>query len=458
MEKLSRRAFFRLTGAAALGALIAACAPAKPAEAPQATQAAAGVTQAPAQGTMVTFWPEWGGKDSDALLAQVQKFTEETGIPVQYLPIRDHARMIASMGAGNPPDLLMTWDAGAVGTWFFNGAIKEIKPYVDKSGFDLTKLHPMGVAAGTMLGHLIALSLSNYLNSALYWNKAIFKEEGLDPETPPSTWEEMAAWSDKLTKIEGDEIKRLGFLVNYGQYSAGTIQYSWGGRYYSEDGTQVTCDNDGMIAALEYTRSFFQKYGVDKVQRFSSGLSADVDNPACPFYTGAGVIRLDGEWVPTFVDQVKPDLDYGVGYMPYPESMSASKGVMVANANPLVIPSAAKNPDGGWSLVQFLNKPEVSAEMLAIVGNASPVKEGINLLIEKTKNEKYKWLLQDPWTKATIYPLTVMSPVGALYSDELSRAVEAVNNLQQEPAAAMKAVKDKVQPELDAALKKMGAK
>ena len=34
----------------------------------------------------------------------------------------------------------------------------------------------------------------------LYWNKDAFKEAGLDPEKPPTTWDEQLAFAQKLTK------------------------------------------------------------------------------------------------------------------------------------------------------------------------------------------------------------------------------------------------------------------
>ena len=36
----------------------------------------------------------------------------------------------------------------------------------------------------------------------LYWNKEAFKEAGLDPDTPPGTWDDMVAFGKKLTKTD----------------------------------------------------------------------------------------------------------------------------------------------------------------------------------------------------------------------------------------------------------------
>src|SRR5690606_2613981 len=37
----------------------------------------------------------------------------------------------------------------------------------------------------------------------LYWNKELFKEAGLDPDTPPANWTEQVEFAKKLTKGDG---------------------------------------------------------------------------------------------------------------------------------------------------------------------------------------------------------------------------------------------------------------
>ena len=47
----------------------------------------------------------------------------------------------------------------------------------------------------------------------LYYNKDAFKEAGLDPETPPATWEELAEYGQKLTD---DGRYGVGIALNSG--------------------------------------------------------------------------------------------------------------------------------------------------------------------------------------------------------------------------------------------------
>ncbi len=244
-NRLTRRSFIRGAALSAVGLAAAACAPAAapapaapteapaaeapaaeaPAEEPAAAPTEAPAAEAPAEAakTMV-FWPEWGGKDADALKVQVDKWAEQTGTTVEYLPIRDHARMIASMSAGNPPDLLMTWDANAVGSWGFEGVLKDIQPYIDQAGMDLAMYFPIGVASGNLMGtKQIGLPLTNYITTVLYWNQKVFEDAGLDPSKAPETWEELQEVADKLTIVENGQIKKMGFAPLFGQVDHPTV-------------------------------------------------------------------------------------------------------------------------------------------------------------------------------------------------------------------------------------------
>jgi ABC-type glycerol-3-phosphate transport system substrate-binding protein len=367
--------------------------------------------------------------------------------------------MIASMGAGSPPDLLMTWDAGAVGTWGFNEAIIDLKPYIEANGFDMEALHPLGVASGDLMGiKQIGLPLTNYLNTALYFNKDVFTAAGLDPEKAPETWEEARDYADKMTVVENGQIMKWGFPVyTYQMEHPTVVAYMFGGQLYTPDLKQVTPDDEGMIQGLEWIRSFYEDYGAEEVARWTDSASADASSASNPLYTGDAGMVIDGEWVPSYIDTLEGiTTNIGAAYMPYPTANPELKGTMAANSNPMIIPTDAKNPDAGFKFIEFISRPENSAEMCVIVGNASPVKEGAKLQAAQTENALYKWLLEDVWANAKVMPLTINTPIGSLYSDALAREIELVFALEKDPVEAMQAVKDEVQPELDSALAELG--
>jgi len=355
----------------------------------------------------MVFWPEWAGKDADALQAGVKIFTDQTGIAVDFLPIRDHARMIAAISAGTPPDLLMTWDAGAVGSWGFAGALVDLKPLIEAAKFDMTSLHPLGVSSGNLMGvKQIGLPLSNYITTVFWWNKANFKAAGLDPEKPPTTWEEVWEFNDKLTVLNGTQITKLGYLVLTAQDAHPTVMsYAFGGSIWSDDYKKVTPDSDASITSLKWLRQFYAKYTTDEIRRWTSSNNADETSPTHPIFNGTGAMYVNGEWVPSYVDLLKDlKIDLGGAYLPHPAANPEVKNVMGANTNPLVIPTAATNQEAAFKLILHLLKPDISSNIMLKVGNASPTKEGVKLQASQTTNPSTSGCSMKPGSMATSNP------------------------------------------------------
>jgi len=462
-KKLNRRDFLRLSALAAAGLTLAACAPqATATQAPATSAPAAGATpttapQPAAKGNMA-FWPEWGGKDADALKVQVDKWSAANGTTVDYLPIRDHARMIASISAGEPPDLLMTWDANAVGSWGFQDALKDFGPYITAAKMDLTNFLKIGLDSCNLMGiRQIGLPLTNYLTSVFWYNKDAFTKAGLDPNTPPATWDDVVAYSDKMTVYNNGQLTKLGYMVLTGQDAHPTLfAYANGGSIWSDDFRKVTPDSDADIAGLTWAQQFYKKYTSKEIARWTSSIANDESLPTAVLYTGDGAMQINGEWMPSMYELLSPVPSLGFGYLPYPAAKPEVKGTMTANTNPMVIPTAAKNPDAGFSFVEFISKAENSAPMCQIVGNASPIKDGLQLQIQGTKSPAYKDLLTQVWTQANVKTMTINSPIGAEYMDAYQKARDSIMNDLVDPLKTMQGVRDQMQPKLDDALKKLG--
>jgi sn-glycerol 3-phosphate transport system substrate-binding protein len=90
----------------------------------------------------------------------------------------------------------------------------------------------------------------------LYWNKDLFKEAGLDPDVPPSTWAEQVTFAQKLTKPEasggasqwGIQVPSSGFpywLFQGFTTQAGTV-------LMNEEGNRTFYDGAEVVEALTY--------------------------------------------------------------------------------------------------------------------------------------------------------------------------------------------------------------
>jgi sn-glycerol 3-phosphate transport system substrate-binding protein len=100
----------------------------------------------------------------------------------------------------------------------------------------------------------------------LYWNKEAFKEAGLDPEKPPTTWAEQVSFGEKLTKRDasgntsqwGIQIPSSGFpywLFQGLSTQAGAI-------LANEAGTQTFYDKPEVVEALQYWVDLSRKHKV----------------------------------------------------------------------------------------------------------------------------------------------------------------------------------------------------
>jgi sn-glycerol 3-phosphate transport system substrate-binding protein len=94
----------------------------------------------------------------------------------------------------------------------------------------------------------------------LFYNKDAFAEVGLDPETPPANWAELAEFAQKLTKRDAaGNVERygVGIALNSGSAQWGftgfALQNSENGEnLMTEDGKHVLFYTPGNIEALQF--------------------------------------------------------------------------------------------------------------------------------------------------------------------------------------------------------------
>ncbi len=106
-------------------------------------------------------------------------------------------------------------------------------------------------------GQIYAIPTQAY-GMSLTYNRTLFTQAGLDPDQPPTTWDEVRA----AAKTIADATAAAGFAEmatqNTGGWQITTMTYALGGRMQTvnDDGTvTATVNNDKTRAALEYLRA-----------------------------------------------------------------------------------------------------------------------------------------------------------------------------------------------------------
>ncbi|MDT4915575.1 MAG: hypothetical protein QOH89_275 [Pseudonocardiales bacterium] len=123
----------------------------------------------------------------------------------------------------------------------------EALPYYDK-------FNPAVMAeAKTSDGKVIALPTAAYAQ-ALHYNRSLFTQAGLDPDKPPTTWDELRADAKQIAdKTDATGYAEMAKNDNTGGWILTSVAYALGGRMESGTGTaaQATLDNDATKQALQ---------------------------------------------------------------------------------------------------------------------------------------------------------------------------------------------------------------
>ncbi len=112
--------------------------------------------------------------------------------------------------------------------------------------------NPNVAEAGTAAdGRMQAVPIAAY-GQALHYNRTLFTQAGLDPDDPPSTWDEVRAAAKQIAQRTGQTGYTQMTKDNTGGWILTTMAYAYGGRTEKVDGDKAesTLDTPEMRAVL----------------------------------------------------------------------------------------------------------------------------------------------------------------------------------------------------------------
>ena len=244
--------------------------------------------------TEITYWQYWTGFEGKAIENLVNKFNKtHSNIKVKMLTISEpRKKTLLSIIGGTLPDVI-----NSISAWVpelaSRGALIPLDGYCKEFMSGESLYIPAFWKMLNLYGHTWALPTTPTA-TALYWNKNLFKEAGLDPEHPPKTLKELEIFSEKLTKRDSKgNITQIGFLPSWPTWSFGFYGVLFGGKWGDIEGKKITASNPKNIEAWEWAQSYVKKLGANNVQLFQEQCG-NYQGPNNPFYSGKIAIETNG--------------------------------------------------------------------------------------------------------------------------------------------------------------------
>ncbi|MDO4514988.1 MAG: ABC transporter substrate-binding protein [Lachnospiraceae bacterium] len=310
----------------------------------------------------ITFWHAMGGVNGEATQQMIDDFNasqDEIVVTGEYQGTYDDTitKLKAAMQSGEGlPDVCQMYD---VGTKFMSdsGKVVPVADMFETTGFDSSSVMEVITGYYTVDGKQYAMPF-NVSTPMLYYNKDVFEAAGLDPEVPPTTFDEVMEFAQKI-------VESGAAPVGYSQAIYGWFfeqQLAGMGAYYgnNENGrsasiTAVDFDQNGAgLKIFEtwknlYDSGYFMDYGAK---------TADTQTA---FFAGQVGMIIESTAILKNATESSP-FEIGTGYLPKVE-VNENSGVIIGGASLWMMDTEDEEKEkAAWKFIEYCTTPEAQAK------------------------------------------------------------------------------------------------
>ncbi len=293
----------------------------------------------------------WDSGQKDGLDEIIKDYTEATGVPVEVQVVNwDQYWTLLEAGAtgGELPDVFWMHSNEAQ-KYMENDMLLDLtdriassqKLEMDKFPQDLKDLY-------TLDGKTYAIP-KDMDTIALWYNKTMFDEAGIEYPNEDWTWDDYYDAAVKLTKKDGSQYgTTMGPSSNQDGWE--NMVYSMGGKVISDDKTKSGFDDPNTIKAMEYVEKLIQNAMPPAATMSETG--GDV-----LFQSGKVAMCTFGSWM---IAPMKQN-DYvaeNCAVAVLPKDAKTGRRVSIYNGLGWAISAGTKNPDAAWELVEWFGSKD----------------------------------------------------------------------------------------------------
>lgn len=393
-----------LLAAFALVSMLAACGSEKPAADKPGAQSSGDELQT------LRFWRAGTDPETDAYWnAMIEEFEKNhPNVTVEYsaLPWGDEieTKLNAAYASGTGPDVLQ-YAMVSIPQRASVGQYAALDDYIAKwDGKD--DIFPNVLASGEYKGKTYGIGMRP--DPRLFvWRKDMFEAAGLDPETPPTTWEELKEFADKLTIKENGTTVQAGYnmAVANGFQEFQIFLMQNGGNFVDADTDTLTYNSPEAVEALNFLNSMVQDGNVIPADLFQSGTDVFLGGKAAMSYKNPADINN--------MISADPSLKEKIG-MAAP--LSRKEQATFAGMGYMFMSEDCKNKDLAWEFIELAMSPEQMQKRADELG-VPPVLESLKEGYIAANPEMNQAIMDSIAVGKGAYPV--------LYSNELNETVSS---------------------------------
>lgn len=357
--------------------------------------------------TDIQFWMSNTGAIGDEIISIVNRFNASqsdykvvVAYKGQYADSMTAA--IAAYRSGKAPDIVQVFE---VGTATMMAAGKAIKPVYEVMAEAHEKFDPKAYLPAVTSyysdtkGRLMSMPF-NSSTTVFFYNKDLFKKAGLDPNTPPKTWDEVEADAIKL--------KDAGIACPFTTAWQTWTQLESFSAWHNVPFASKQNGFGGMDAKLEFNGEVQVRHIAKLSSWVKSGLfiyAGRTSQPDAKFSGGDCAMYTGSSSVYAFVKQ-GAKFAFGVSQLPYyADVKGAPQNTIIGGASLWVM--GGKKPieyKGVAKFFTFLSSPAIQAEWHQVTGYVPITKAAYEL----TKKEGF--YEKNPGTDVAIQQLSLHAP------------------------------------------------